>query len=140
MVIGREDVEGIARWGYIFFVVLAIGAGLIVGYMVFSAEGHWSDAGVAVVNGWVILVMAVLGIIIGLTMISAKEVVDPFLIATIALIVAAAANVWSPLGAIHELLYYWASAILSYIVAFASPAAVIMSIKAVLHARVRVVE
>jgi len=58
--------------------------------------------------------------------------VTPFLIATIALLVAAAANVWNPLGNIHELLFYWADGILRYIVAFAAPAAVIISIKSVL--------
>jgi hypothetical protein len=43
-------------------------------------------------NGWVIFVMLILGVIIGLTSITTKEV-TPFLIATIALIVAASANV-----------------------------------------------
>jgi hypothetical protein len=124
------DTEKIARWAYIFFVAIAILAGLVVGYTAYSATGHWSDAGVADANGWVVLIMLILGIIIGLTSITAKEV-TPFLIATIALIVAATANVWSPLGRIHELLYYWASAILNYIVAFAAPAAVIIAIKSV---------
>jgi hypothetical protein len=75
--------------------------------------------------------MLILGIIIGLASITAKEV-TPFLIATIALIVAASANVWAPLTRIHGLLYYWVTAILDYIVAFAAPAAVLIAIKAVL--------
>jgi len=40
--------------------------------------------------------------------------------------------VWSPLSQIHALLDFWATGILSYIVAFAAPAAVIIAIKEVL--------
>jgi len=118
--------EEISRWAYIAFIVIAVVAGLAVGYMAFSADPTTAD-----VNGWVMLIMLILGVIIGITSITAKEV-TPFLIATIALVVAASANVWAPLGNIHELLYYWATYILGYIVAFAAPAAVIISIKAVL--------
>jgi hypothetical protein len=100
--------------------------GLVVGYMAWS-EGSW--AGLAI-DSWIMLVMLILGIILGLTSITAKEV-TPFLIATIALVVAASANVWSPLGNIHQLLYFLATGILRYIVAFAAPAAVIIAIKAV---------
>jgi FtsH-binding integral membrane protein len=124
------NMEEITRWVYILFVAIAILAGLVVGYMAYSATGHWYDTGVADANGWVTLIMLVLGIIIGLTSITTKEV-TPFLIATIALIVASIANVWSPLSNIHELLYYWATAILNFIVAFAAPAAVIIAIKSV---------
>jgi uncharacterized membrane protein len=124
------NLEDIARWAYIIFVVVAILAGLVIGYMAWDAAAHWSDPGVADANGWVVLIMLILGIIIGLTSITTKEV-TPFLIATIALIVASVANVWQPLSNIHELLYYWATAILNYIVAFAAPAAVIIAIKSV---------
>lgn len=122
--------EEIARWAFIGFVVIAVVAGLAVGYMAYDATLHWTDSSVESANGWVILIMLILGIIIGITSITAKEV-TPFLIATIALVVASAADVWGPLGNIHELLYYWATAILDYIVAFAAPAAVIISIKSV---------
>jgi hypothetical protein len=126
------EMEQVARWSYIAFVAIAIVAGLAVGYMAYSADLHWGDATVADANGWVILILLILGIIIGLTSITMKEV-EPFLIATIALIVASVAvDVWFPLGRIHELLYYWAKAILNYIVAFAAPAAVIIAIKNVL--------
>jgi F0F1-type ATP synthase assembly protein I len=126
----KTNMQELARWAYILFVVIAILAGLVVGYMAYGATGHWLDAGVADANSWVVLIMLILGIIIGVTSIAAKEV-TPFLIATIALIVAAAANVWLPLMRIHELLYDWAYAILNYIVAFAAPAAVIIAIKSV---------
>ncbi len=125
------EMDQITKWAYAAFVAIAIVAGLAVGYMAYSANLHWADSGVADANAWVTLVLLILGIIIGLTTITMKEV-GPFLIATIALIVASAANVWGPLEQIHALLYYWAMAILNYIVAFAAPAAVIISIKAVL--------
>jgi uncharacterized membrane protein len=124
------ETEQIARWAYVLFVIIAIIAGLALGYMAYSADQHWLDPGVADANGWVVLIMLILGIIIGLTSITTKEV-TPFLIATIALLVAFSADVWEPLGRIHELLFYWATAILSYIVAFAAPAAVIIAIKSV---------
>jgi hypothetical protein len=124
--------EEIARWAFIGFVVIAVIAGLAVGYMAYNADYHWADADVRSANGWVVLIMLVLGIIIGLTSITTKEV-TPFLIATIALVVAAAADVWSGFNNVEmlELLYYWATAILDYIVAFAAPAAVIIAIKSV---------
>jgi hypothetical protein len=122
------EMETISRWAYLLFVIIAVVMGLVVGYMAWS-EGSW--AAVANVNGVVLLVMLVLGIIIGITSITTKEV-TPFLIATIALVVAASANVWSPLDQIHALLDFWATGILSYIVAFAAPAAVIIAIKEVL--------
>jgi len=122
----KMEMEQIARWAYIAFVAIAIVMGLAVGYMAYSGES------VVDINGWVTLIMLILGVIIGLTSITEKEV-TPFLIVTIALIVAAtSANVWSPLSNIHELLYYWATAILNYIVAFAAPAAVIIAIRALL--------
>lgn len=126
----KMETEQIARWAYVLFVVIAIIAGLAIGYMAYSADQHWLDAGVADANGYVVLIMLILGIIIGLTSITTKEV-TPFLIATIALLVAFSADVWEPLSRIHELLFYWATAILSYIVAFAAPAAVIIAIKSV---------
>jgi hypothetical protein len=121
------DMEEIARWAYILFVIIAIIAGLGVGYMA------WDGQDFTQIHGYVTLLMLILGIIIGLTSITAKEV-QPFLIATIALIVAAAADIWSPLGYVHLLLADWASFILTYIVAFAAPAAVIISIKSILEA------
>ncbi len=122
------EMETISRWAYLLFIIIAVVMGLVVGYMAWS-EGSW--AAVADINGWVLLVMLVLGIIIGITSITTKEV-TPFLIATIALVVAASANVWSPLSQIHALLDFWATGILNYIVAFAAPAAVIIAIKEVL--------
>ena len=128
--------EEIARWAYIAFVVLAIVMGLAIGYMAYdkrtgtSLGDGWEDPDVGKYNGYVMLIMLILGIIIGITSITTKEV-TPFLIATIALVVATMVNVWSPLANVHELLYYWAQGILNYIVAFAAPAAVIIAVKSV---------
>lgn len=126
------NMEEIARWAFIGFVVIALIAGLAIGYMAYSADYHWADEGVRNANGWVILIMLILGIIVGFVSITSKEV-TPFLIATIALVVAAAADVWAGFSNIEmlQLLYYWATAILDYIVAFAAPAAVIIAIKSV---------
>lgn len=116
--------EKIARWAFGAFVIIAIVMGLIVGYM------NYNGTNTSNVNADVTLILLVLGIVVGLISITAKEV-TPFLIATIALIVASSTNVWTPLATIHQLLYDWATTILSYIVAFAAPAAVIIAIRSV---------
>ena len=124
------EMEEIARWSFVIFAIIAIVAGLAVGYMAWNAPLGWYDNNVENINGWVMIIMLILGIIVGITSITAREV-TPFLIATIALVVAANANVWSPLGKIHQILDFWATGILGYIVAFAAPAAVIIAIKGV---------
>lgn len=124
------EYERIARWAFSAFVIIAIVMGLVIGYMAYAATAHWSDTNVTNADAYVTLVLLILGIIVGLVMINVKEV-TPFLVASIALIVAGLANVWNPLGTIHELLYYWAYSILRYIMAFVAPAAVIIAIKAI---------
>ena len=119
------ELEKVSEWSYILVVIIAIVMGLVVGYMAWSGS-------VGAIDGWVMLIMLILGTIIGLLSITTKEV-TPFLIATIALVVAASANVWAPLMDIHALLYSFATYILKYIVAFAAPAAVVVAIKSVLN-------
>lgn len=119
------DMEKIAHWLFTIFVIIAIVMGLVVGYLAYNHDANLSN-----INAYVTLLLLVLGIIVGLVTITAKEV-TPFLIATIALIVASISNVWLPLHTIHDLLYQWATYILNYIVAFVAPAAVIIAIKAV---------
>lgn len=118
--------ERIARWAFIAFVIIAIVMGLVMGYLAYNLDPNFGN-----IDGWVTLVLLVLGIIIGLVSITMKEV-QPFLIAAIALIVVSSANVWAPLINIHGLLYHWAVSILHYITAFAAPAAVIIAIRSVL--------
>lgn len=121
----KMEMEKIVHWLFIAFVIIAIVMGLVVGYM-----SHNNDPNFANANAYVTLVLLILGIIVGLVTITQKEV-TPFLIATIALIVASISDVWSPLGTIDPLLHVWAQFILNYIVAFVAPAAVIIAIKAV---------
>ena len=132
------NIQEIARWAYVIFVVVAVLAGLILGYSAFSSyfltpidpPVNWAE-NIKTNDGYVLFGMLLFGVIIGLTSITRKEVTG-FLLATIALLVASASNVWVGLWYLHPLLFFWASAILSYIVAFAAPAAVIISIKSVL--------
>ena len=119
------DMEKIAKWAFTIFVILAVIMGLVVGYMAYTNDANYANT-----NAYVTLIMLILGVIVGLVSITAKEAM-PFLIATIALIVASSANVWSPLATIHPLLSDWATAILNFIVAFAAPAAVLNAIKSV---------
>ena len=123
--------EEIAKYAFMIFAIVAIIAGLAVGYMAYDA-GTWAGD-VADIHGYVMLVMLILGIVVGLVSITAKEV-TPFLIAAIALIVTGiTADVWSPLQNVEvlEILYYVGTTILWYFAAFAAPAAVIISMKSI---------
>jgi hypothetical protein len=120
------NMEEIARWAFVAFVIIAILMGLVVGYLAYNADPNYDNA-----NAYVTLILLILGIIVGLVSITVKEV-QPFLIVAIALIVASISNVWLPLETIHPLLYHWARQILNYIVAFVAPAAVLIAIKSVL--------
>ncbi len=134
------DLQKVTRWAYIIFVVIAILNGLIMGYLAYTSytatpddpPSYWAE-NIKKNDGYFVFTMLILGVAIGLTSVTAKEVTS-FLVATIALLVASAANVWAGLWYIHPLLFFWASAILSYIVAFAAPAAVIIAVKSVLTA------
>ena len=123
--------EEIAKYAFMIFAIVAIVAGLAVGYMAYDA-GTWAGD-VADIHGYIMLVMLILGIVVGLVSITAKEV-TPFLIAAIALVVTGiTADVWSPLQnvAALEILYYMGTTILWYFAAFAAPAAVIISMKSI---------
>jgi len=132
------EIQEIARWAYVIFIVVAVLAGLILGYSAYDSyvltptdpPANWAE-NIKTNDGYVLFAMLILGLVVGLTSITRKEV-TAFLISTIALVVASAANVWAGLWYLHPLLFFWASAILSYIVAFAAPAAVLISIKSVL--------
>jgi hypothetical protein len=130
------DMEKIAHWAFVACVIIAIIMGLVVGYMYYNSDAaakynfQYNTGDLAKTNAYVILVLLILGIIVGLTNVTAKEV-TPFLIAAIALVVASGAHVWGPLGVINEVLADWATFILNYLVAFVAPAAVLIAIKAV---------
>lgn len=125
------EMEEIARWIYIGFIVIAIIAGLALGYQAATATGHFADATFQEYNGWVTLLMFIFGIIIALAgSITTKEI-GPFLIATIALLVVGVGDVWSPLLQVEVLsgAYYVATVITRYIAALAAPIAVIIAIR-----------
>jgi len=131
--------EQIAEYAFIAFVAIAIIAGLAIGYMAWDSSDFARDnypwgfenptTAVADANGWIMLIMLILGVIIGIVSITAKEVA-PFLLASIALLVIRA-EIFAPLAQIHDLLAYWSWGIIHYIVAFAAPAAVIIAIKSI---------
>jgi len=124
--------EKMARWAFVAVVIIAIVMGLVVGYMANIATAHLLDSNVTNANTYVTLILLILGIVVGFISVTAKEV-TPFLIAAIALIVAGMSNVWSLLqNGTLDLLYYWATEILYYIVAFAAPAAVIIAVRSLL--------
>jgi hypothetical protein len=130
------SMEKIAQYAFMAFVIIAIVAGLAIGAWAYSVpfgENYplgFSNTDVANANSYILLVMLILGIVVGLISITTIEV-QPFLMATIALIAASLANVWVPLDKIHAILPYWATSILNYVVAFVAPVAVILAIKAV---------
>lgn len=117
------QMEKAGEYAFIAFVIIAILAGLIM--------GAWSDLQTPDNEGWINLIMVILGIIVGFTTITEKES-QPFLIAAIALVVAVQMS--DPFGAINKIadpLGTIADYIVRYIAAFAVPAAVIHAIKTV---------
>ncbi len=121
------ETERIARYAFFAFVIIAIIMGLVLGYMNYTNNPDYSNT-----RAYVTLILLILGIIVGLISITVQEV-TPFLIATIALIVAGLTNVWHPLDVIHPLLDFWATEILDLIIAFVAPAAVIIAIRSVIR-------
>jgi len=117
------QMEKAGEYAFIAFVIIAIIAGITM--------GAWSDLRTVENEGWINLILVILGIIVGLTTITERES-QPFLIAAIALVVAvqmadpfgAIDNIAPPLGSIADY-------IVRYMAAFAVPAAVIHAIKAV---------
>jgi len=120
--------ERIARWAFIVFVILAFVMGMAVGYMSWAGYGE-----AARYEAYVTLILVILGVIVGFVSITAKEVM-PFLIATIALVVAGNATIWGSLQYIPEVgsfLRVWIITTLNFIAAFAAPGAVIGAVRAV---------
>ena len=92
------DIPEIARWAFVIFVVVALLAGFILGYSAYSSyliapsdpPANWAE-NIKTNDGYVLFGMLILGVVIGLTSITRKEV-SGFLLATIALLVAAPRN------------------------------------------------
>ncbi len=122
------NLEKMAEWAFIIFVIVAIIAGLAVGYMAWPESGMDTTT-VLDINGWMLLIMLILGVIVGVVSISTKEVM-PFLIAAIALITIRG-EIFAPLERIHAILMYMSMYTVNYIVAFVAPAAGIIAIRQV---------
>src|SRR3989344_3101123 len=75
---------------------------------------------------WVVLLLVVLGVVVGLTTVTEKEI-TPFLIAAIALIVTATA-VFSPIDSVIPMLGTLFDNIVKLVAVFVAPAAVILSV------------
>lgn len=130
------NMEKIAQYAFMAFVIIAIVAGLGFGAWAYSINNNYPlgfyDSTWSSWNSWILLILLILGIIVGLISITTKEV-HVFLTVAIALIVASTANVWASLENIHAIFPYWADSILKFIVAFVAPAAVIIAIRGIIQ-------
>ena len=124
-----ENYALIGKYAFLACVIIAIIAGLAVGYMAWPDSGT-SARTVADAYGWTTFILLILGIIVGLVTITAKDV-TPFLIVAIALSVTSGATFKIPLDMVHPLLGSLAYYIINFIVAFVAPAAIILAIKAI---------
>ena len=105
--------NSLGSWAFILGVLIAIIAGLAAGALDVATQGY------------VGIILVILGLVVGFLNISAKEVND-FLIASIALVAVGAAN----LTAIPMVGGYLATMVL-YIAAFVAPAALVVALKAI---------
>mgnify|MGYP001049127251 CR=1 FL=1 len=119
----------VRKYVFLAFVIIAIVAGLAVGYVAWSESGT-PDGTIATTYGWITFVLLILGIVAGLTNLTSKNV-TPFLVAAIALSLIRGEAFQNPLNMVHPLLGFWARYIINFIVAFVAPAAIILSIKAI---------
>jgi hypothetical protein len=106
----------IGVWSFVVGVVIAV---LIALFTLFG-RGTGMPA-------WTVVVLAILGLIVGLLNIGADEV-NRFLLASIAFVIAAAsmATVFAQLGSSFD----WLQAFMSAIAVFAAPAALVVAFKA----------
>jgi uncharacterized membrane protein len=127
------EMEKIARWTFVAVVIIAIVMGLVIGSMADVATLHTADTNVMSATAYVVLIMLILGIVVGFISVTSKDV-TPFLVGAIALVVVGTSSVWLDLTLKSQLtlLYYWATDIVSFIAAFAAPAAVIIAVRSLL--------
>lgn len=109
--------ERVGEWAFLACVVIAILAGIAVG-----------AAGVS--SAWVALLLVVLGVIVGLTTVTEKEV-TPFLVAAVALVVVSARPIFTVIDNAIPLLGSIIDGIVVNITIFVAPAAIIIAVKAV---------
>lgn len=119
----------VGKYAFLAGVVISIILGIAIGYMEWPGSRTPTDI-LANVYGWTTFVLLILGIIVGLTNITAKEA-TPFLIAAIALSLTRGTAFKNPLDMVHPLLGFWAYHIINFLVAFIAPAAIILAIKVI---------
>ncbi len=117
--------EKAGEYAFILCVIIAILAGIAATAIGLSLVGG------AVVGwlSWVILVLVILGVVVGLTTVTEKEI-TPFLVAVIALSITAL-GVFAPINNAIPLLGTLIDNIVKLIAAFVAPAAIILSVKAI---------
>jgi hypothetical protein len=106
-----ETMQKIGSWAFIIGIILAILAGII---------GGWQG------KMWVVVILAILGIVVGLLNITGKES-TPFLVATIALMLASTGLniVFTAFSLV------WFVHILNNVIVFIAPAAAVVALKAI---------
>jgi len=131
-------IQEIARWVYFAFVLIGIVVGFVLGYSAYDSyflspdnpPVNWAE-NIQLNQGYALFAMLLLGLVSGLTIITRKKI-KAFLYASIGLIVASGVTIWAELWYLSPLLFFWARAIQSTIVAFAVPVAVLVALKLVL--------
>lgn len=101
-------------------------AAFFVGFILAIIAGIWWP-----VNGGITLALVIMGIVVSLLNITAKEVVI-VLVAAIALIVTSTGTPFAPLDNILGNLGTWLDGIVSYLAVFMVPVAVISAVRAVI--------
>ena len=112
-----EAFEKLGEYAFVACIVIAIVAGIATGFADFS-------------SGWVALVLVVLGVMVGFTTLTEKEV-TPFLLAAIALTVASSGGWFLVINEAVAKLGTVINGILFNIAAFVAPAAIILATKMV---------
>lgn len=111
------DKAKIGNWAFILGVILAILGGALGGYLSAYAP-------------WITLLLVILGLIVGFLNISQKETME-FLIAAIALVVVGTAAQLSTIDSVVPLLGSMIQAMVANVAVFVTPAALVVSLKAV---------
>jgi len=117
--------EKAGEWAFLLCVIIAILAGIGATATGITVAALTTVSWIA----WVVLLLVVLGVVVGLTTVTEKEI-TPFLIAAIALIVTATA-VFSPIDSVIPMLGTLFDNIVKLVAVFVAPAAVILSVKAI---------
>ncbi len=117
--------EKAGEWAFLLCVIIAILAGIGATATGLTVATLTSSSWIS----WTVLLLVVLGVIVGLTTVTEKEI-TPFLIATIALVVTATA-IFSPINLAIPYLGTLLDNMVKLVAVFVAPAAIILSIKAI---------